>query len=61
MNTIKLAKQHGGMNTAHTIPSLQGTLAKCSKPTLHPNFAKEPSSPSHPNTQKERYCSKNDY
>jgi hypothetical protein len=32
-----------------SIPSLQGTLAKRSKPTLQPNFAKEPCSPSHSN------------
>jgi len=31
---------------AHTIPSLQGTLAKPAMPTLKPNFAKEPFSPS---------------
>jgi hypothetical protein len=30
----------------HTIPSLQGTLAKHTKPTLQPNFAKEPFRPS---------------
>ncbi len=30
----------------HTIPSLQGTLAKRTKPTLQPNFAKEPFRPS---------------
>ena len=30
----------------HTVPSLQGTLAKPAKPTLYPNFAKEPFSPS---------------
>lgn len=35
----------------HTIPSLQGTLAKRSKPTLQPNFAKEPFSPSRSNTK----------
>jgi hypothetical protein len=29
-----------------TIPSLQGTLAKRTKPTLQPNFAKEPFIPS---------------
>jgi len=33
-------------NPTRTIPSLQGTLAKRSKPTLQPNFAKEPFSPS---------------
>ena len=27
---------------SHTVPSLQGTLAKHTKPTLQPNFAKEP-------------------
>lgn len=29
-----------------TIPSLQGTLKKRTKPALQPNFAKEPISPS---------------
>ncbi len=33
----------------HTIPSLQGTLAKHTKPTLQPNFAKEPFRPSRSN------------
>ena len=33
----------------HTIPSLQGTLAKRSKPTPQPNFAKEPFRPSRSN------------
>ncbi len=33
----------------HTIPSLQGTLAKRSKPTLQPIFAKEPFRPSRSN------------
>jgi len=33
----------------HTIPSLQGTLAKRSKPTQQPNFAKEPFRPFHSN------------
>jgi hypothetical protein len=32
-----------------TVPSLQGTLAKHTKPTLQPNFAKEPFRPSRPN------------
>ena len=38
--------------TAHgkTIPSLQGTLAKRSKPTLQANFSKEPFRPSRSNT-----------
>ena len=30
------------MIATHTVPSLQGTLAKRTKPTLQPNFAKEP-------------------
>jgi len=34
------------MIATHTIPSLQGTLAKRTKPTLQPNFAKEPFRPS---------------
>ena len=44
----------------HTIPSLQGTLAKPAKPTLKPNFAKEPFSPSRSNTRIERQCIKNE-
>jgi len=32
-----------------TIPSLQGTLAKRTKPALKPNFAKEPFRPSRSN------------
>jgi len=31
---------------SHTVPSLQGTLAKPTRLTLKPNFAKEPFSPS---------------
>lgn len=34
------------MIATHTVPSLQGTLAKHAKPTLQPNFAKEPFRPS---------------
>jgi len=34
------------MKPPHSIPSLQGTLAKRAKPTLKPIFAKEPFSPS---------------
>jgi hypothetical protein len=34
------------MKPPHSIPSLQGTLAKRTKPTLKPIFAKEPFSPS---------------
>ncbi len=30
----------------HTVPTLQGTLAKRTKPMLRPNFAKEPFHPS---------------
>jgi len=37
---VKLKRQ------THTVPSLQGTLAKRSSPTLQPNFAKEPFRPS---------------
>jgi len=33
----------------HTIPSLQGTLAKPAKPRLEPNLAKEPFRPSSSN------------
>lgn len=33
----------------HTIPSLQGKLAKRTKPKLLPNFAKEPFRPSRSN------------
>ena len=42
---VKLKRQ------THTVPSLQGTLAKRSSPTLQPNFAKEPFRPSHPNAR----------
>ena len=38
------------MNRYTTVPSLQGTLAKRTKPTLQPNFAKEPFRPSRFNT-----------
>ena len=34
------------MIATHTVPSLQGTLAERTKPTLQPNFAKEPFRPS---------------
>ena len=34
------------MRLYFSIPSLQGTLAKRLKPTLQPNFAKEPFRPS---------------
>jgi hypothetical protein len=34
-----------------TIPSLQGTLAKRTRPALKPNFAKEPFRPSRFNDQ----------
>jgi len=37
------------MILTRTVPSLQGTLAKRTKPALQPNFAKEPISPSRPN------------
>ena len=37
-------------NLLHTIPSLQGTLAKRSRLTLQPNFVKEPFHPSRSNT-----------
>jgi len=37
------------MSQRFTIPSLQGTFAKRSKPALQPNFAKEPFSPSRSN------------
>ena len=37
------------MSQRFTIPLLQGTFAKRSKPMLQPNFAKEPFSPSHSN------------
>jgi len=33
------------MVSTHTIPSLQGTLAKRKRPRLNPNFAKKPFSP----------------
>nr|WP_321357929.1 hypothetical protein [uncultured Draconibacterium sp.] len=34
------------MKPPHSIALLQGTLAKRTKPTLKPNFTKEPFSPS---------------
>lgn len=37
------------MIATHTVPSLQGTLAKRTKPTLQPNFDKEPFRPSRSN------------
>jgi len=37
------------MSQRYTIPSLQGTFAKRTKPTLQPNFAKEPFRPSRSN------------
>jgi hypothetical protein len=37
------------MISTHTVPSLKGTLAKPTKPTLQPNFAKEPFRPSRSN------------
>ena len=37
------------MIATRTVPSLQGTLAKPTKPTLQPNFAKEPFRPSRSN------------
>ena len=46
------------MIPTHTVPSLSGTLAKRTKPMLKPNFAKEPSSPSHPNAMTKKHCGK---
>jgi hypothetical protein len=45
-------------NQPHTVPSLSGTLAKHTKPTLKPNFAKEPSSPSRSIAMTKKHCSK---
>ena len=45
-------------NQPHTVSSLSGTLAKHTKPTLKPNFAKESSSPSRSTAQTEKRCSK---
>ena len=39
------------MSQHHTIPSLQGILAKRTKPTLQTNFVKKPFSPSYSNTK----------
>jgi hypothetical protein len=36
--------------SSHTFPSMQGTLAKRTKPALQSNFAKEPFRPSRSNT-----------
>ncbi len=38
------------LNSPHTVPSLQGTLAKHTRLTLLPNFAKEPFHPSRDDT-----------
>ncbi len=46
------------MFPTQTVPSLSGTLAKRTKPTQKPNFAKEPSSPSHSTAMTEKHCSK---
>jgi hypothetical protein len=43
----------------HTIPSLQGTLAKPAMPTLKPDFAKEPFSPSRSNAGQRDNAAKN--
>lgn len=39
------------MISTRTVPSLQGTLAKRTKPALLPNFAKEPFRPSRSNAR----------
>jgi hypothetical protein len=46
------------MLSTHTIPSLSGTLAKRTKPTLKPNFAKEPFSPSRSRADIKQHCGK---
>lgn len=46
------------MILTHTVPSLSGTLAKRKKPTQKPNFAKEPSSPSHSIALSKKHCRK---
>ncbi len=46
------------MFPTQTVPSLSGTLAKRTKPTLKPNFAKEPFSPSRSNALTKKHCSK---
>jgi len=45
------------MKPPHSIPSLQSTLAKRTKPTLKPNFAKEPFSPSRSEAVTKQHCS----
>gem|GEM_PF-3049008 len=44
----------------HNLPFAVRHIGKMLKPTLYPNFAKEPSSPSHSNARTERQCSKNE-
>lgn len=39
------------MISTRTFPSLQGTLTKRTKPSLQPNFVKEPFRPSHSNAE----------
>ncbi len=46
------------MNPRCTIPSLSGTLAKCTKLTLKPIFAKEPFSPSLSEADTKQHCGK---
>ena len=46
------------MNPAQNIPSLSGTLAKRTKPTLKPILAKEPFSPSHSDADTKQHCGK---
>lgn len=42
----------------HTVPSLQGTLAKHAKPTLLPNFVKEPFNLSRSNAEQSNSATK---
>jgi hypothetical protein len=42
----------------HSTASLSGTLAKRTKLTLKPNFAKEPFSPSLPRADTKQHCAK---
>jgi hypothetical protein len=49
---------HSNENPTQTFPSLQGTLAKRTKPTLQPNFAKEPSSPSRSDSRHDNNAAK---
>lgn len=51
MKNLALSNQFNIKLLTLTVPSLQGTLAKRTKPALQPNFAKEPFRPSRSNAE----------